>query len=161
MQGRVVLGARVEDACQGPAEYADALQLFGNRPFALTYRPETKQAYVMLKEGASGLDALCGAFHAHVLLHMIDAVDQGLHKGNTPASEIVPRSQPTSANADLSIITWQSLQDLDTQVLLNMTASRGLQLYGEFLEQAESTGWQLQNTMLNPKEARLIVPQHV
>ena len=41
-----------------------------------------------------------------------------------------------------------------------MTASRGLQLYGEFLEQAERTGWQLQNTMLNPKEARLIVPQH-
>lgn len=159
-QGRVVLGARVEDACQGPAEYADALHLFSDCPFALTYRPETKQAYVMLKNGASGLDALCGAFHAHVLLHMVDAVDQGLQKGNLLASEIVPRSQPISADADSSIITWKSLQDLDNGVLLNMTASRGLQLYGEFLEQAERTGWQLQNTMLNPKEARLIVPQH-
>ena len=91
IQGRVVLGARVEDACRGPAEYADALRMLGDRPFALTYRPETQRAYVMLKEGASGTDALCGAFHAHVLLHIMDAM---VEKAALPVLEVLPKSEP-------------------------------------------------------------------
>ena len=159
VQGRVVLGARVEDACRGPAEYADALHLFGDRPFALTYRPETQRAYVMLKEGASSIDALCGAFHAHVLLHMMDAVEE---KAELPILEVLPKSEPGMQQGNLQGNILTALRDLEDPqgVLLNMTAGKGHQLYSTFLEQAESIGWQIDNTMLNPKEARLVVPQH-
>lgn len=168
MQGRVVLGARVEDACQGPAEYADALDSFSSQPFALTYRPETQRAYVLLKEGTSTSDALCGAFHAHVLLHLVDAVDD---KAALPITAMLPtplqsgRSQAPleSLEARVSPVTLKqpltALKDIDDvqTVLMQVTAAKGQQLYTSFVQQAADLGWQLQNTMLNPKEARLVV----
>ncbi len=160
VQARVILGARVEDACRGPAEYTDALNSFSTQPFALTYRPETKRAYVLLKQGASGTGALCGAFHAHVLLHMIDALDA---KPALPITEVLPKSEPAAAGSKpLLSSPLTALRDIDDphSVLLNVTASKGHLLYSTFVEQAASLGWQLQSTMLNPKEARLIVPQH-
>lgn len=169
MQGRVVLGARVEDACQGPAEYSDALESFSSQPFALTYRPETQRAYVLLKEGASTSDALCGAFHAHVLLHMMDAVDD---KASLPITAVLPtpplehaRSQALLKSFEGSDSvslkhSWTALKDIsDVQtVLMQVTAAKGQQLYASFVQQAARLGWQLQNTMLNPKEPRLVVP---
>ena len=160
LQGRVVLGARVEDACQGPAEYTEALDTFTSHPFALTYRPETQRAYVLLKQGASGTDALCGAFHAHVLLHMIDAVDD---KPALPITEVLPKMQPTITESVSPLSSpLTALREFEDHhhVLLKVTASKASMLYSTFVDQAAELGWQLQNTMLNPKEARLIVPQH-
>ena len=39
-----------------------------------------------------------------------------------------------------------------------VTAAKGQQLYTSLVQQAADLGWQLQNTMLDPKEARLVVP---
>ena len=159
MQGRVVLGARVEDACQGPAEYSEALESFSSQPFAITYRPETQRAYVLLKEGASGSDSLCGAFHAHVLLHMMDAVDG---KGALPIAEALPKTLVNGQQAAALLPSpLTALKEIDDthRVLMQVSASRGNQLYTSFLEQAADLGWQLENTMLNPQEARLMVPQ--
>ena len=160
LQGRVVLGASVEDACQGPAEYTEALDTFTSHPFALTYRPETQRAYVLLKQGASGTDALCGAFHAHVLLHMIDAIDD---KPALPITEVLPKMRPATIESVSPLSSpLTALREIDDhhRVLLNVTASKASMLYSTFVDQAAELGWQLQNTMLNPKEARLIVPQH-
>ena len=171
MQGRIILGARVEDACQGPAEYSDALESFSSQPFALTYRPETQRAYVLLKEGACTSDALCGAFHAHVLLHMMDAVDD---KAALPIAAVLPSPPLDSrkSNAPLEPLEGSrnspvplkqpltALRDVDDvqTILMQVTAAKGQQLYDSFVQQAADLGWQLQNTMLNPKEARLLVP---
>ena len=159
MQGRIILGARVEDACQGPAEYSDALESFSSQPFALTYRPETQRAYVLLKEGASTSDALCGAFHAHVLLHMMDAIDD---KAALPITAVLPTPSHTPVeslegrNSPLKgpLTALRDIDDAQT-VLMQVTAAKGQQLYTSFVHQAADLGWQLQNTMLNPKEARL------
>ena len=154
----MVLGARVEDACPGPAEYASALETFSNGAYALTYRPETKKAYVLLKQGASVEDTLCGAFQAHVLLHMMDAVQK---KPALPALQLLPKSEPGLTSGALSN-ALTALQDMDDphQVLLHVTAAKGHKLYEDFLNQAAELGWKLDNTMLNPKESRLIPPQH-
>lgn len=157
LQGRVVLGARVEDACSGPAEYASALETFSNEAYALTYRPETKKAYVLLKQGVSVEDTLCGAFQAHVLLHMMDAVQ---NKPALPALQLLPKSEPGLSSGILpNALT--ALQDIDDPhtVLLHVTAGKGRKLYEDFLSQAAELGWKLDNTMLNPKESRLMTPQ--
>ena len=153
MQGRVVLGARVEDACQGPAEYATALETFGNEAYAITYRPETNRAYVLLKQGASMQDTLCGAFSAHVLLHMLDAVED---KPALPALHTLPQVEP-GMRSDIMSEALTALRDLDDphSLLLNVTAVKGYKLYQDFISQASDLGWNLDNTMLNPKEARL------
>ena len=157
MQGRVVLGARVEDACQGPSDYATALDTFANEPYAITYRPETNRAYVLLKQGASVQDTLCGAFSAHVLLHMLDAV-QG--KPSLPALQLLPQTEPGTRTGIVSN-ALTALQHVDDphSVLLNVTAAKGYKLYQEFVHQASDLGWNLGNTMLNPKEPRLIPSQ--
>lgn len=153
----MVLGARVEDACRGPSEYATALETFASLPYAITYRPETSRAYVLLKQGASVQDTLCGAFSAHVLLHMLDAV-QG--KPSLPALQLLPQIEPGTKSGIISS-ALTSLQHVDDphSVLLNVTAAKGCKLYREFIHQASDLGWNLENTMLNPKEARLIIPQ--
>lgn len=38
VQGRVVLGARVEQACLGASQLADSLSVYGDEAFAITYR---------------------------------------------------------------------------------------------------------------------------
>lgn len=158
MQGRVVLGARVEDACPGPSQYATALETFGDAAFALTYRPESNKAYVLLKQGATVQDTLCAAFHAHVLLHMLDASSG---KPALPALQLLPQSAPGLGSESLtSALT--PLKDIDDphNHLLHATATKGHKLYQDFTGQASILGWNLDNTMLNPKESRLVVSQH-
>ena len=42
-QGKVLLGARVEQACSTPADLTHAAALFKNEKFIMTYRPDTKK----------------------------------------------------------------------------------------------------------------------
>ena len=152
-----------------PARAADALQSFSSQPFALTYCPETQWAYAVLKEGSSALDALCGALHAHVLLHMMDAVDD---KAALPITAVLPTPPLEHARSQAQLKSLEgchslslkhsltALKDIDDvqAVLMQVTAAQGRQLYAFFVQQAAHLGWQLKNTMLNPKEACLVVP---
>ncbi|MEW5299951.1 MAG: hypothetical protein WDW36_002919 [Sanguina aurantia] len=71
-QGRVVLGATVQEACKGPQELKDALAQYGDRQYMLTYRPEVDKVFVLLREGAKTEDILKAAFSANVFLHLRD-----------------------------------------------------------------------------------------
>ncbi|EFN54059.1 hypothetical protein CHLNCDRAFT_8919, partial [Chlorella variabilis] len=70
--GRVVLGATVEEACAGPQQLHDALAAFSGRQYALTYRPDTRKCYALLKQGASPRSVQQAAMDAHALLWMLD-----------------------------------------------------------------------------------------
>lgn len=69
---RVVLGASVEDAVDGPRALGSLLETWRNRKYALSYQGDTKKVYVVLREGASGPDILEAAFHAQHFLHALD-----------------------------------------------------------------------------------------
>lgn len=56
-----------------------------------------------------------------------------------------------------SLTALKDIDDVQT-ILMQVTAAKGQQLYALFVQQAAHLGWQLQNTMLNPKEPRLVVP---
>lgn len=157
LQGRVVLGARVEDACLGPSEYANALETFGTAAYALTYRPETDKAYVILRQGATVQDTLCGAFHAHVLLHMLDAAQD---KPALPALQLLPKAEP-GTNIQSLMSGLRGVGDIDEphEHLLHVTATKGYQLYQDFVRKASNLGWNLDSTMLNPQESRLIAAE--
>ncbi|GFR40042.1 hypothetical protein Agub_g580 [Astrephomene gubernaculifera] len=73
-QRRLVLGASVEAACAGPADLSYAAGLFrqGSYGYMVTYRPDTRKAYVLLREGATSWDCLQASFFGHVFLHLLD-----------------------------------------------------------------------------------------
>lgn len=69
---RVVLGASVEDAVDGPHALGSLLDTWRGRKYALSYQADTKKVYVVLREGANGSDILEAAFHAQHFLHALD-----------------------------------------------------------------------------------------
>lgn len=70
--GRVVIGATVEDACTSPEDLSQALSTFPGRSYAITYRADTKKAYLLLKQGVDSDAILSGTVDALTLLYLID-----------------------------------------------------------------------------------------
>mmetsp|Transcript_18092 Transcript_18092/g.38937 ORF Transcript_18092/g.38937 Transcript_18092/m.38937 type:complete len:412 (-) Transcript_18092:1030-2265(-) len=177
-QQRVVLGASVEAACPGgPAELAVLASVYRGERYMLTYRPESgKKVYVILHDGAGSMDCLKGAFAAHVLLHVLDGKpllgvagqqgqqaegaskgSKGKAKGKGPAASsssagkggaAAGARQQQGQGMPAALQPWRAtLQEVHSQVGV---------LYPDFLKQAEGLGWKLQQTMLNPRETRLL-----
>ena len=48
VQGRVVLGAHVDEACLGASQLGDTLSVYGDEPFAITYRCSLKHCGLAL-----------------------------------------------------------------------------------------------------------------
>ncbi|KAI8464617.1 MAG: vitamin B6 photo-protection and homoeostasis-domain-containing protein [Monoraphidium minutum] len=156
-QGRIVLGAAVEDAVHSPAELARAAALFRSERFIVTYRPETRKVYVMLRENAAVPDTLKAAFTAHMVLHLMEAC-------------VPPASPAAGAGGPAALEPWRRLvagggaamgEGRDAQALRLMEAAKPVldALYSEFSRQAERQGWKLASTMLNPRETRLLKVQ--
>ncbi|EFJ49504.1 hypothetical protein VOLCADRAFT_80645 [Volvox carteri f. nagariensis] len=133
-QNRLVLGASVESACAGPSELAHAVQRFPEPEYRylVTYRPDTKKAYVLLREGATSMDCLQASFFGHVFLHLLDGA----------ALSHAPLQLTAAATTTMGAIAKSS-------AVVSV-------LYPDFISQAERNGWKLQQTMLNPKENRLL-----
>ncbi|PSC70770.1 histidine-tRNA cytoplasmic isoform B [Micractinium conductrix] len=182
--GRVVLGATVEEACPGPAQLHEALHSFSGRQYALTYRPDTRKCYALLKEGAYLQSVLQAAMDAHCLLWMLDhpqpqhpqqqaATSAGPAKskqrgggGGGNSSKYMPHTGHSGSDATdlppgvvgkLHVAAQQlgSAGPAPERVAVEFVA-RG-ELFREFLRQAEQGGWRLPMTSLNPKETRLVL----
>jgi hypothetical protein len=86
--GRVVLGATVEEACAGPQQLQEALLAFAGRQYALTYRADTRKCYALLKQGASARAVLQAATDAHTLLWMLDHQQAAAKHQQQPAAQL-------------------------------------------------------------------------
>lgn len=69
---RIILGATIKDACASPQHLEQTLDMFKTKPYALTYRQDTKKVYVLLKEKIKMSDVLLAALDAHTVLCMVD-----------------------------------------------------------------------------------------
>mmetsp|Transcript_29240 Transcript_29240/g.82515 ORF Transcript_29240/g.82515 Transcript_29240/m.82515 type:complete len:534 (-) Transcript_29240:354-1955(-) len=67
-QGELLLGARVEAACSGPAQLVSAIKRFDRLPYAITYRPDAGKVMVLLKESATQEEFMQAAFHGYYIL---------------------------------------------------------------------------------------------
>ncbi len=131
-------------------------------------RPDTKKAYVLLREGASSLDCLHASFFGHVFLHLMDdgSLDApGLPQ--LPPALLAPPSVCTSSSSSSAgkgkggtegstAAQGQGQGDEAWRGVMARAKRVVDHLYPDFLSQAERSGWKLQQTMLNPKENRIL-----
>lgn len=177
--GRVVLGATVAEACPGPRQLGDALAAFSGRQYALTYRPDTRKCYVLLKQGAGQHAVLQAAMDAHALLWMLDHHEAAAGKlplaaavselGDGGSSSATGSPAPVNGCVEVGRLHRAALElggggggraeaeggSGGSPDALRFVAAAGRDLHQQFERQAEAGGWRLHMTMLNPRDTRL------
>lgn len=141
----MVLGAKVEEACRSASDLLAAAPAFRGERYILTYRPDTKKVYVVLKQGAETVDCLKAAFACHTFLHLLD--------GHPLPPRVAAPPHLLRAVKDAAAATASAQHG---QWLLTCSWTVVDALYGDFTRQAAACGWQLKQTMLNPRETRLL-----
>lgn len=155
--------------------------------FMMTFRPDTKKVYIVLRKEASTKDFLKAAFAAHTYLWLLDdltagqadnrlpgvllglklpllqdtakpllvdnASSNGTSNSSASSKTASQRGANNSSSNNMSGEAWQQAMD--------MALARTDAMYADFTRQAERHGWQLQATMLNPKETRLVKLGHL
>lgn len=166
-QGRIVLGASMEQACASPSDVRFVLQ-HGSKDskYILAYRTDHKKVYILLKQGAQSTDCLKANFAAHLFLylhdkHQLHSSWAGKAGAASPAGpQPAAGSGSGSSTGGSSAAASGSSKVKEDPEAWKVTLQRSLQLsdavYPEFVRQAEKHGWKLQQTMLNPKETRLV-----
>ncbi|CAI5500096.1 unnamed protein product [Closterium sp. Naga37s-1] len=99
------LGARVADSFRSPADLLSSQRIFKDEQYIVTYRPNHRRAYVVLKEGAKSRDVVRAAFQTHVLLHLLDQWRQDTcqqpllsHQQPLLSHRLSPDSSPKSSH---------------------------------------------------------------
>ncbi|KAG6425230.1 hypothetical protein SASPL_115657 [Salvia splendens] len=72
----IVLGPRFKDAFQDPISYIALEPIFEKEQYIVTYNPSKGNIYALFKNQAKSDDILKAAFHAHVLLHIVQSSNQ-------------------------------------------------------------------------------------
>lgn len=140
------------------------------RAYCLTYRPDTRKCYVLLKKGASQGAVLQAALDAHCLLWMLDEQkaaaaatcklppNGGASNGSSSISDgggVVAQLHRAARLSDPAAGAGSAVAAADALAFVAGTGGR--QVEAQFERQAKEAGWQLHMTMLNPKETRLVV----
>ncbi|KAL0364959.1 UNVERIFIED_CONTAM: protein root UVB sensitive 6 [Sesamum angustifolium] len=89
----IVLGPRFKEAFQDPNSYLAVEPIFEKERYIITYNPSKGNIYALFKDQAKSDDILKAAFHAHVLLHIIDTSSQD--QATSTKSDHDPSGLPT------------------------------------------------------------------
>ncbi|KAJ7967927.1 protein root UVB sensitive 6-like [Quillaja saponaria] len=137
----VVLGSRFKDAFQEPGVYLSVEPLFEKERYIVTYNPSKSKVYALLKDQAKSEDILKAAFHAHVLLHLINSSNGG-----------TASSQNWKEDGNLNLVP--TVADLEARIA--ETCKMVAISYGLFKNKAREQGWAMSESLLNPGRARVI-----
>jgi hypothetical protein len=105
--------------------------------YMVTYNPAKDKVYALLKDQAKSDDIIKAAFHAHVLLHFINA-SHARKQMNSRRSD--PYGNP--CNMDFMAHIAESCKIVSSS-------------YGTFKKKAREQGWIMSESLLNPGKARL------
>ncbi|KAL1564881.1 Protein root UVB sensitive 6 [Salvia divinorum] len=130
----IVLGPRFKDAFQDPISYIALEPIFEKEQYIVTYNPSKGNIYALFKNQAKSDDILKAAFHAHVLLHIVQSSNQ---------------SQQSSKKHDNEL----PLGDLQSQIAESYKLVSAL--YEPFKTKVKEQGWVMSESLLNPGRARL------
>jgi hypothetical protein len=160
-QSRIILGSSISDSFLSSADLASVAPLFSHEKFILSYRHDTRQCHVVLREGAANEDILKAAFASHVLLHLADGVAGGesaewILRAVSSSKEITggSGSKGKGKKPDSSQSPLTSKSQL-VQLVLSTQAAVGAG-YQDFVKLAGKQSWRINQTMLNPRETRLL-----
>lgn len=135
----IVLGPRFKDAFQDPISYLALEPIFEKERYIVTYNPSKGNIYALFKDQAKSDDILKAAFHAHVLLDIIQSFNQSQRSSSKNEHELSAVSP--------------SLGDLQSHVAESYKMVSAL--YGPFKNKAKEQGWAMSESLLNPGRARL------
>eukprot|EP00887_Chlorella_sp_A99_P004989 scaffold4.g4989.t1 len=183
---RVVLGATVAEACGGgPDQLAAALREWSGRRYALTYRPDTRKAYVLLRQGADRPELLQAVLDAHLLLCLLGQQQAAAAGTTAAAAPMQSEAAAAASGAEAGGAAWWGLRSRGAggsgsgggssgvvacmqqeagrlgpspAAALAYVAREGPALRKEFVQQAEAGGWRLTATMLSARDTRILVP---
>ncbi|KAL6840309.1 hypothetical protein ACP4OV_030119 [Aristida adscensionis] len=141
----VAIGSRFGEAFQEPASFVAIRPLFEDERYMVTYNPTKDKVYALLKDQAKSDDILKAAFHAHVLLHFINASHARRLKQK--------QKQANSNRAD----NYGNLYSRNMDFLAHIAESCKIvsSSYGTFKKKAREQGWIMSESLLNPGKARL------
>ncbi|CAL4900837.1 unnamed protein product [Urochloa decumbens] len=142
----VAIGSRFGEAFQEPASFIAIKPLFEDERYIVTYNPTKDKVYALLKDQAKPDDILKAAFHAHVLLHFINASHANLNARRRMNSNRSYQHNP---------VNMDFLPHIEESCKIVMSS------YGVFKKKAREQGWIMSESLLNPGRARLcgVVPQ--
>ncbi|KAK1568935.1 hypothetical protein Q3G72_030650 [Acer saccharum] len=136
----VVIGSRFKDAFQDPGAFLSIEPLFEKERYVVTYNPSKGKVYALLKDQAKTDDIIKAAFHAHVLLHFIQSVNDRQSLSRKHQEYDHSKFAPTSADLEARIAESCEM----------VSAS-----YGHFKSKTAEQGWRMSDSLLNPGRARL------
>ncbi|KAG8068664.1 hypothetical protein GUJ93_ZPchr0005g16033 [Zizania palustris] len=145
----VAIGSRFGDAFQEPASFVAIRPLFEDERYIVTYNPTKDKVYALLKDQAKPDDIVKAAFHAHVLLHFINASHANLNaRKRMSSSGSYQYGNSNPLNMDFIPHIAESCKIVTSS-------------YGVFKKKAREQGWIMSESLLNPGRARLcgIIPQ--
>ncbi|KAF8642732.1 hypothetical protein HU200_067113 [Digitaria exilis] len=140
----VAIGSRFGEAFQEPASFVAIRPLFEDERYIVTYNPTKDKVYALLKDQAKSDDIIKAAFHAHVLLHFINA---------SHARRL--KQKRKQANPDRP--DYGNLYSRNMDFLAHIAESCKIvsSSYGTFKKKAREQGWIMSESLLNPGKARL------
>ncbi|GLJ16250.1 hypothetical protein SUGI_0273220 [Cryptomeria japonica] len=144
----VIIGARLIEAFQKPNDFLSVQPLFEKEKYIVTYNPLKGQAYALLREKSSSDDVMRAAFHAHLLLHVMQ----------TSKKVEATRNPINYAKVDIfdSHTAYSTLSAADIQAEIADTCGRVSSLYSVFKNQAAQQGWRMSESLLNSGNARVL-----
>jgi hypothetical protein len=139
----LAIGSRFGEAFQEPASFVAIRPLFEDERYMVTYNPTKDKVYALLKDQAKSDDILKAAFHAHVLLHFI----------NASHARRLKQKQANSSRSD----NYENLYSRNIDFLAHIAESCKIvsSSYGTFKKKAREQGWIMSESLLNPGKARL------
>ncbi|KAF0917708.1 hypothetical protein E2562_021209 [Oryza meyeriana var. granulata] len=133
----IAIGSRFGEAFQEPASFVATRPLFEDERYMVTYNPAKDKVYALLKDQAKSDDIIKAAFHAHVLLHFINASHA--------------RKQMNSKRSD----HYGNPCNMDFMAHIAESCKIVTSSYGTFKKKAREQGWIMSESLLNPGKARL------
>ena len=165
---RIVLGASIAEACGHGVGGAEALEraiahhVRGSNAYLLTYRPETKCVYVLLRHtrarDARTQAAYEGCFAALTLLHVLcgDGPEWPGKAHGPHTRELRQISKEWKRmNASKNAAANKPSSEFDREAL-KFVARHGRTLFRAFDHEAQAVGWLTRLNTLNTRDARFV-----
>ena len=161
---RIVLGASIAEACGHDVGGAEALERAiahharGSNAYLLTYRPDTKCVYVLLRHTRAGdartQAAYEGCFAALTLLHVLSG-DDPEWPGKAHGPHTRELRQISKEWKRMNAAAEKSSSEFEREAL-KFVARHGRTLFRAFDHEAQAVGWLTRLNTLNTRDARFV-----
>jgi len=139
---RVVMGRSIGTAFDSGARFARAVRLYSGESFMISYRPDDKTAYVVLRDGVDhNSDVMLRAtFQAHLLLHRLQMAQEDKERELETGTPMHPPSSSVQTVFPAFGGPHSLLNDEDIGRCSQAAHALSAQCFPQFVEDANNQG---------------------